>query len=86
MNNLLGSPSPVRGGFDECIEDQNDSANSEGNAFNNALSYSRTGTKQSDGWTSSEDEVQETEDEEGNDRRSFGVYNIDHYCRSRAYS
>ncbi|WVY96521.1 hypothetical protein V8G54_028672 [Vigna mungo] len=63
MNNLLGSPSPVRGGFDECIEDQNDSANSEGNAFDNALSSSRTGTK-SDGWTSSEDEVQETEDEE----------------------
>ncbi|KAG2401553.1 Protein phosphatase inhibitor [Vigna angularis] len=61
------SPSPVRGGFDECIEieDQDDSANSEGNAFNNALSSSRTGTKQSDGWTSSEDEVQETEDEEG---------------------
>ncbi|ESW15379.1 hypothetical protein PHAVU_007G068200 [Phaseolus vulgaris] len=57
------SPSPVRGGFDQCIEDQNHNANSEGNAFDNAL-CSRKGTRQSDGWTSSEDEVQETEDDE----------------------
>jgi len=67
MNNLLGSPSPVRGGFDECIEDENHNANSEENAFNTAL-CSRKGTRQSDGWTSSEDEAQETEDDEGNDR------------------
>ncbi|XP_014510792.1 protein phosphatase inhibitor 2 [Vigna radiata var. radiata] len=72
------SPSPVRGGFDECIEDQNDSANSEGNAFNNALSSSRTGTKQSDGWTSSEDEVQETEDEEDKSL-SFKEHRKAHY-------
>ncbi|KOM35983.1 hypothetical protein LR48_Vigan02g213300 [Vigna angularis] len=74
------SPSPVRGGFDECIEieDQDDSANSEGNAFNNALSSSRTGTKQSDGWTSSEDEVQETEDEEDKSL-SFKEHRKAHY-------
>ncbi|CAJ1977080.1 unnamed protein product [Sphenostylis stenocarpa] len=58
------SPSPVRGGFDQCIEDKKRSANCEQNAFNHTLICSKKGTRPSDGWTTSEDEAEEIEGED----------------------
>ncbi|KAK7279976.1 hypothetical protein RJT34_25038 [Clitoria ternatea] len=56
------SPSPVRGGFDKFNDDKSHLENDEQTtAFNNVASCSRKGTRESDGWTSSE-----TEDEEEN--------------------
>ncbi|KAL5069913.1 hypothetical protein RYX36_020800 [Vicia faba] len=55
------SPSPGRGGYDECDDHKSDSAKVEETAFDNAACCSRKKTRQSDGWSSSEDEEDETE-------------------------
>lgn len=68
------------GDFDGYNGDKNLSPNAEQTGYNNGAYCSRKGTRQSDGWTSSEDEAEETEeDEEGNVRLSFGVSNNNHY-------
>ncbi|RDX70729.1 hypothetical protein CR513_50005, partial [Mucuna pruriens] len=65
--------SPVREDFKECIGDKkNHSTNAERIDFNNAACCSRKGTGQSDGWTTSEDETEEIEqDEEGRKKLSY---------------
>ncbi|TKY51280.1 GLC8 protein [Spatholobus suberectus] len=73
------SPSPVRGDFDEYIGDKNHSANAERTAFNNAACYSRKGTRQSDGWTSSEDESEEIEQVEEDRSLRFKEHRKAHY-------
>lgn len=59
--NFLGSQSPGRGGYDECDGEKTNPANAEENAFDKADSCSRKKTRQSDGWTSSEDEADAVE-------------------------
>nr|KYP74892.1 hypothetical protein KK1_007585 [Cajanus cajan] len=75
------SPSPVRGDFDEYIGDKNHSANAEQSAFNNAGCCSRKGTspRQSNGWTSSEDEAEEIEGDEEDKSFSFKEHRKAHY-------
>ncbi|KAJ1391068.1 Protein phosphatase inhibitor 2 [Sesbania bispinosa] len=73
-----GSPSPVRGNFDECVYDQNHSENVEGPASDDEASCSR-GTRQSDGWTSSEDEAETMEQVDEDKSLSFKAHRRAHY-------
>ncbi|KAL2324515.1 hypothetical protein Fmac_023573 [Flemingia macrophylla] len=68
------SPSAVREDFDEYVGDKNHSANAEQSAFNNAGCRPR----QSDDWTSSEDEVEEIEEDEDKSL-SFKEHRKAHY-------
>ncbi|KAJ1376521.1 Protein phosphatase inhibitor 2 [Sesbania bispinosa] len=72
------SPSPVRGNFDERVDDQNHSANAEGYASDDEASCSR-GTRQSDGWTSSDDEAETMEQVDEDKSLSFKAHRRAHY-------
>lgn len=80
--NFLGSPSPDRRGYDECDDNKSDPAKAEEPAFDNASCCSREKTRQSGGWSSSEDEEDETEQtDEGNINRL--VFSSKYYYCSR---
>ncbi|MCI28872.1 protein phosphatase inhibitor 2-like, partial [Trifolium medium] len=55
------SQSPGRVGYDECVDEKTDQANAEETAFDKATCCSRKKTRQSDGWSSSEDEIETVE-------------------------
>ncbi|KAL5195192.1 Protein phosphatase inhibitor 2 [Glycine soja] len=73
------SPSPVQGDFDEYNGDKDHSANAEQTGFKNGACCNRKGTRQSDGWTSSEDEAEETEEDEEDRSLSFKEHRKAHY-------
>ena len=73
------SPSPGRGRFDECGDDKSDSTNAEETAFGNAPYCSRKKTRQSDGWTSSEDEAESVEQIDEDASSSFKEHRRAHY-------
>ncbi|GAU39417.1 hypothetical protein TSUD_323650 [Trifolium subterraneum] len=58
---FIGSPSPGRGGYEECVDEKNNPANAEETAFDKATCCSRKKTRQADGWTSSDDEAETVE-------------------------
>ncbi|KAK7380281.1 hypothetical protein VNO78_32789 [Psophocarpus tetragonolobus] len=79
------SLSPVRGSFDACIDEENNTMNAEAiwSALNDVASSSRRGTGQSGGWTSSEDEpeaMEQDDDDSETDRNlSFKEQRKAHY-------
>ncbi|KAG5128207.1 hypothetical protein AAZX31_10G224500 [Glycine max] len=77
------SPSPVLGDFDGYNGDKNLSPNAEQTGYNNGAYCSSKGTRQSDGWTSSEDEAEETEEDEEDRSLSFREHRKAHYNEFR---
>ncbi|XP_057428116.1 protein phosphatase inhibitor 2-like [Lotus japonicus] len=69
--------SPESESSDEFIDDKNHSANSEGTA--NTASSSSNGARQSDGWTTSEDEEEEIEPEDEDRSLRFKEHRRAHY-------
>ncbi|XP_004496586.1 protein phosphatase inhibitor 2 isoform X2 [Cicer arietinum] len=73
------SPSPGRGGYDEGVDDKSDPTNAEESAFDNVVSCNRKKTRQSDGWTSSEDETESVEQIDEDASCSFKEHRRAHY-------
>ncbi|KEH43731.1 putative protein phosphatase inhibitor 2 (IPP-2) [Medicago truncatula] len=74
------SQSPGRGGYDdECDGQKTDPANAEETAFDKADSCRRKKTRQSDGWTSSEDEADAVEQSDEDASCRFKEHRRAHY-------
>ncbi|XP_057446255.1 protein phosphatase inhibitor 2-like [Lotus japonicus] len=79
------SGSPVRGSFDACIDDENQTRHAEAiwTALNDVASSSKKDTGQSGGWTSSEDEPdameQDDDDSESDRNLAFKEHRKAHY-------
>ncbi|GAU15443.1 hypothetical protein TSUD_44800 [Trifolium subterraneum] len=76
---FLGSPSPGRGGYEECVDEKNNPANAEETAFDKATCCSRKKTRQADGWTSSDDEAETVEQTDEDASCSFKEHRRAHY-------
>ncbi|PNY04634.1 protein phosphatase inhibitor 2-like [Trifolium pratense] len=73
------SQSPGRVGYDECVDEKTDQANAEETAFDKATCCSRKKTRQSDGWSSSEDEIETVEQIDEDASCSFKEHRRAHY-------
>ncbi|MED6143420.1 hypothetical protein PIB30_005994 [Stylosanthes scabra] len=72
------SPSPIRGSFDACVDDEHCETNAV-SAFDDAASGSGKGMKESDGWTTSEDEAEAMEQDDEDRNLTFKEHRKAHY-------